>query len=99
MGHDGNDTIVGGDGADILTGGAGIDMFRFQQSTTDLTELDLVQDYKDDVLVFAGYSPNPYASWTFPVGGDILTVTPSGKRVRLVNVKVRPVATKVVVQS
>jgi Ca2+-binding RTX toxin-like protein len=99
LGHDGNDTIVGGNGADTLTGGVGADIFRFEQSTADLAQLDLVQDYFDDTLVFAGYSPAAYATWTWPVGGDILTVQPSGKRVRLVAVKVKPAANRVIIQG
>jgi Ca2+-binding RTX toxin-like protein len=99
IGHEGTDTLVGGDGADTLAGGAGTDSFRFQQSILDLAELDLVQDYLDDTLVFAGYAPGPYASWTFPVGDKILTVSPTSKRVRLVGAKTKPAANRVIIQN
>ena len=99
IGHEGTDTLVGGDGADTLAGGAGTDSFRFQQSILDLAELDSVQDYLDDTLVFAGYAPGPYASWTFPVGDKILTVSPTSKRVRLVGAKTKPAANRVIIQN
>jgi Ca2+-binding RTX toxin-like protein len=91
FGGDGVDSILGGLGQDTLNGGSGNDVFRFDSTTTDRGELDIVGDYADDTLQLIGYGAD-YDSILFDSTSGVweITLGASGKRIRLTGVTSKP---------
>ena len=95
FGGDGLDSILGGLGQDTLTGGSGIDVFRFDSSSTDRGELDIIDDYADDTLQVIGYGSD-YDAILFDGTSGVweLTLAASGKDIRLTGVTSKPASNK-----
>ena len=94
-GGDGLDSILGGLGLDLLAGGSGTDVFRFDSSSTDRGELDIVDDYADDTLQVLGYGSD-YDAITFDGTAGVweLTLAASGKNIRLTGVTTKPASNR-----
>lgn len=93
FGGDGIDSILGGLGQDTLTGDDGVDVFRFDYSTTDRNELDIIADYDDDTLQVIGYGGDYDAILFDDTTGD-LTLGSSGKDIQLTGVTTKPASSK-----
>ncbi|MFM7072473.1 MAG: calcium-binding protein, partial [Planctomycetota bacterium] len=93
FGGDGIDSILGGLGQDTLTGSGGLDVFRFDYSTTDRNELDIIADYSDDTLQVIGYGGDYDAILFDETTGD-LTLGSSGKDIQLTGVTTKPASSK-----
>jgi Ca2+-binding RTX toxin-like protein len=91
FGGGGIDLILGGLGQDTLNGGGGVDLFRFESSTADRGELDIVDDFADDTLLLAGYGVD-YDEILFDGTSGVwkLTLGASGKEIRLTGVTSKP---------